>query len=178
MLVHSHLVDARFQKARMLHFKRERHLVITPEAFADFVGDHPPQAEFLDLPPITGVNSMRSLLPSILQQEDCVAGHGTELKLSLSWFVGLAPVVHSIGTTGCWPQSLADAHIAMTPTQTAPAVCPPSSLSHLGFGQAQTSAASCPGPKLSVWCWAVLAWENSMYSWLMWSHLLTRLTGI
>ena len=38
----------------MPYFRRKGHLAVTPRAFFDFVGEHLPQAQFLDLPPTTG----------------------------------------------------------------------------------------------------------------------------
>ena len=44
-----------------------------------------------------------------------MVGHGLRLKHSLSWFVGLAPVLRQIESEGRWPQGPQDAFIAMIP---------------------------------------------------------------
>ena len=77
----------------MLHFRRERHPLVTPQAFLDFVGSNLPQADSLNLPPITGEE-----LSEVAAAKHSSAGGSdgwawSEVRaLSISWFVGLAVV--------------------------------------------------------------------------------------
>ena len=84
-------------------FKRDGHLVVTPQSFLCFVGDHWPHAQVLPLASIY----LRAVWTV-----------GNEITaFSLSCFVGLALVLRRIETAGAWPERLPDAYIAF-PTVT------------------------------------------------------------
>ena len=100
----------------MPYFRRDGHPVVTSQAFLEFVGDHLPQEDLLDLAILTGEE-----LHEVAMAKKSTAGGfdgwaWNEIKaLSLSWFVGLALVLRQIEAAGRWPQNLLDAYIAMIP---------------------------------------------------------------
>ena len=54
VLVEPHLIDAEFREAWMPYFCRSGHPEVSAEQFLGFIGHLLPQANFLDLPRITG----------------------------------------------------------------------------------------------------------------------------
>ena len=81
---------AHFRKEGMPCFKRDGHLVVTPQSFLCFVGDHWPHAQVLPLASI--------YLRAVWTVGNEIAA------FSLSCFVGLALVLRSIETVGVWPE--------------------------------------------------------------------------
>ena len=88
ILVQPALVDALFRKAWMPYFRRDGHLVVTPQAFLDFVGDHLPQEALLDLPILTGEELMKLPWPRNPLLAVLMAGPGMRVKLFL--YLGLS----------------------------------------------------------------------------------------
>ena len=116
ILVEPHLIDAEFRKAWLPFFCRSGHPVVTVDQFLSFVHPFlPPEAE-LDLPPISGRE-----LQEVARAKKSTAGGldgwaWNEIQaLPLSWFSGLANLLNLVESTGCWPQGLLDAYIAMIP---------------------------------------------------------------
>ena len=92
-LVQLHLIDAHLRKVWMPYFRRDGH----PVPFLNFVGVHLPQAQMLDLSPITveELNEVATAKQSSAGGLDGWLGMKSR-RLSLSWFVGLAHVLR------CW----------------------------------------------------------------------------
>ena len=77
-----------FEKRRT--FAGKGHPVVSPQAFLEFVGDHLPQGDFLDMPILTGEELHDVVMTKNPQLVDWTVGLGMRLALSLSWFVGLS----------------------------------------------------------------------------------------
>ena len=87
----------------MPHFRRDAHLVDTPQAFFDSVGDHLGQAALLDFPILTG----EELHEAAMMKKSTAGGLDgwawNEIKiLSLSWFAGLELTLRQVESLGRW----------------------------------------------------------------------------
>ena len=116
ILVEPHLIDAEFRKAWLPFFCRSGHPVVTVDQYLSFVHPFLAQEAELDLPPISGKE-----LQEYARAKKSTAGGldgwaWNEVQaLPLSLFSALAILLNLVESTGCWPQGLRDAYIAMIP---------------------------------------------------------------
>ena len=105
ILVQPALIGAHFRQAWMPYFRRDRHPVVSPQPFLDFVGNHLPQKALLDPPILTGEELYDVALAKKSTSGGLDGWAWNEVKaLSLSWFVGLALVLRQIEAAVRWSQ--------------------------------------------------------------------------
>ena len=67
----------------MPYFRRDGHEKVTSQTFLDLLGDHLPQAEFAELPVLTGEALCEAALAEKIHCWGEMAGHGMRLERSL-----------------------------------------------------------------------------------------------
>ena len=105
-----------FVRPGCLFFRREGRDPVIPQSFLDFVGDYLEQAEFIDMPVLTGEDLHSAALAKKSSSGGLDGWGWDEIKaLPLSWYVGLAWILRLVEDTGIWPDGLLDAYITMIP---------------------------------------------------------------